>query len=498
MPDRNQTPADDALGLAGDDARMFDLAPISLWLEDYSGLKCHFEKLRSDGVQDLRAYLHGRPDLTLECSKLIRVLKVNRKTLGLFHARDLNELTSNLGRVFRDDMLDTHVEELSQLWDGQSEFASTTTNYTLSGTRLDIELKGTVLPGHEDTWRRVLIAIDDVTERETARRALEQSERYARGLFQHSPVSLWVEDFSAIRQLLQKLRDRGITDFRTFMDVHPDFIEQCMSEIRVIEVNNQTLKLFGAPDFNTLLRRLGDVFRDDMRHHFKEQLMELWNGNLFHQREVVNYTLDGTTLHLYLQLSVLPGYESTWSQVQIALTDITARKKAEAYLEYLGKHDVLSRLYNRSFYVDELNRLERKGPRPVTMIMIDLDGLKLVNDQLGHSVGDDLVARAGEVLNEAVGTQGYAARIGGDEFAVILPGYEESQGRELLQQIVDLAKLNNTFHGEPKLSFSSGLASSNGSEKLEEVMKRADDRMYEVKRHRYSLAAYDRRRDARR
>ena len=70
-----------------------------------------------------------------------------------------------------------------------------------------------------------------------------------------------------------------------------------------------------------------------------------------------------------LQFSVLPGFEDDWSLVQVALTDITARKKAEAYLEFLGKPDVLTKLYNRSFYVDELNRLERKGPFPVTIIM---------------------------------------------------------------------------------------------------------------------------------
>lgn len=72
----------------------------------------------------------------------------------------------------------------------------------------------------------------------------------------------------------------------------------------------------------------------------------------------------------------------------VALTDITARKKAKAYLELLGKHDVLTKLRNRSFYVDELNRLERKGPWPVTIIMADLNGLKRVSDQLGHAAGD--------------------------------------------------------------------------------------------------------------
>ena len=117
---------------------------------------------------------------------------------------------------------------------------------------------------------------------------------------------------------------------------------------------------------------------------------------------MVNYSLDGKELNVYMQFSVLPGHEHDWSRVQVALIDITARKKAEAYLEYLGKHDVVTKLYNRSFYVEELNRLERKGPWPVTMIMMDLDGLKVANDQLGHSVGDALLRRLGEVLNKVV------------------------------------------------------------------------------------------------
>ncbi|REM27004.1 GGDEF domain-containing protein, partial [Mycobacterium tuberculosis] len=77
--------------------------------------------------------------------------------------------------------------------------------------------------------------------------------------------------------------------------------------------------------------------------------------------------------------------------------DITARKKAEAYLEYLGKHDVLTQLCNRTYYTEELNRLARKGPWPVSIVAIDLNGLKQVNDQEGHAAGDSLLRRMGEV-----------------------------------------------------------------------------------------------------
>lgn len=466
-----------------DDAEMFELAPISLWLEDYTGLKALFDSWRQHGVTSLREFLREQPDKIQECSERIRVLKVNKRTLALYEADSLEHLVANLGKVFRADMLKTFVDELCQLWDGRTTFVSNTVNYTLSGERLDIQLKGTVLPGHEDTLGRVLLSIEDVTERETMRRQTAQAEEYARGLFEHSPVSLWVEDFSSVKQLIDDVRMRGIIDFRVFTDVHPEFVRRCLSEIRIIDVNQHTLDMFAAPDKPSLIARIGDVFRDDMHRHFREQLIDLWNEKLFHTREVVNYSLNGDELHVHLQFSVLPGHEHDWSLVQIALTDITARKKAEAYLEYLGKHDVLTKLYNRSFYVDELNRLERKGPFPVTIIMLDLDNLKVVNDQLGHAAGDTLLRRAGEVLTKAVDLPNCAARIGGDEFALLLPGVDAEGGLAMMENIEKLIVLNNQFYSASTLSMSAGMATSVPGERLEVVVKRADLEMYRDKRN---------------
>src|SRR5664279_3422105 len=376
-----------------DDAKMFDLAPVSLWIEDFSAVKALLEQWRAEGVVDIEAFLAADLDRVRQCSERIRILKVNRKTLSLFGARDLDHLMANLHRVLRDDTFKSHLEELAQLWNGKTSFATHSVNYSLTGERIDIQLNGMILPGHEQSWDRVMIAIEDVTERENARRRLADSENYAFGLFAHSPVSLWVEDFSGVKRLVDDVRARGVEDFRVFTDVHGEFVPRCMSEIRVLEVNSRTLELFCAPDKETLLHNLADVFRDEMEPHFREQLVDLWDGKLFQQREVVNYALDGTKLHLLLQFSVLPTHERDWSLVQVALTDITARKKAEAYLEYLGTHDVLTRTLNRSFFVDELNRLERKGPQPVTVIIADLNGLKTANDELGHAVGDTLLRR---------------------------------------------------------------------------------------------------------
>jgi diguanylate cyclase (GGDEF)-like protein len=266
-----------------------------------------------------------------------------------------------------------------------------------------------------------------------------------------------------------------------------------MSEIRVLDVNQQTLDLFKAPDTPTLLRRLGEVFRDDMRRSFREQLIDLWDGKLFQQREVVNYALDGSEVHVLLQFSVLPGHERDWSLVQVGLTDITARKKAEIYLEFLGTHDVVTKLYNRAFYVDELNRIERKGIRPVTVIVADLNGLKAINDQWGHAVGDSLLRRAGEVLGKVIEKPACAARIGGDEFALLLPGSDAQDGMLVMTEINRLVELNNQFYSGVSLSLSLGAATSAFAERLEDVIRRADAAMYESKRDFYSTPSEDRR-----
>lgn len=471
------------------DADIFELAPVAMWIEDFSEIRTQFDLWRAQGVEDLRAFLRADVSRVSACSSRIKILQVNAKTLELFEARDLDDLKDNLDKVFSGDMLETHISELVQLWEGRTTFSGSAVNYTLSGRRLDIQLRGAVLPGHEKTFGRLLITTEDVTAREDARRSEERNRLHAEGIFEYSPVSLWMEDFSAIYKLMERVRETGIVDFRVFLDVHPEFIQQCMSEIRVLDVNKATLDLFGAPDREVLFKRLPHVFRDAMEKPFKEQLVDLWEGRLHQHREVVNYALDGNERHLLMNFSVLPGHEADWSLVQVALTDITARKKAEAYLEYLGKHDVLTRLHNRAFYTDELNRLERKPLRPVSAIIIDLNGLKEANDQLGHEAGDALLRRFGEVLNGVASAPVTASRIGGDEFALLMPGSDYRAAQAMADTVRELLKINNQFYCDAPISMSLGFATSEPGETIESVVRRADAIMFEEKRAYYAEKA---------
>jgi PAS domain-containing protein len=258
---------------------MFELAPVSLWLEDYSALKQLLDRWRAEGVTDLQAHFAAHPDALQQCSAALRVVRVNQRTLDLFGAQDQQAFLGRLGDVFRDDMHAGLSCELQDLWNGSLSFANRTANYTLDGRRLDVQIRGRILPGHEDRWDCVLVSLEDVTAEVRSTRQLHRSEQYARDLFEYSPVSLWVEDFSAIKRLLDDVRAQGISDFATFLKVHPEFVSRCMQEIRVVDVNRQTLRMFGATDKLQLLSRLGRIFRDEMIDSFAEQLQDLWSGS---------------------------------------------------------------------------------------------------------------------------------------------------------------------------------------------------------------------------
>jgi diguanylate cyclase (GGDEF)-like protein len=127
------------------------------------------------------------------------------------------------------------------------------------------------------------------------------------------------------------------------------------------------------------------------------------------------------------------------------------------------------------------------------VIAIDLNGLKEANDGLGHSAGDAMLRRAGEVLAKLVERPACAARIGGDEFAILLPGTDEREGAIMIESIAGLIDVNNQFYSGPELSMAMGAATSEPHERLEETFKRADLRMYDAKRAHYRTSSQERR-----
>lgn len=453
---------------------LFEYAPVSLWEQDFSQIKRKFDELRGQGIESLDAYLRQHPDFVLECMQQIRVVNVNQKTVSMCAAGSKEVLIENLDRVFRDGMRHHFREELLALWNGDVSWSGEGLNYTLNGDAINIILHWRILPEFEQNWERVLVTIEDVTAR-------RQAERRFRSLFESSPISLWEEDYSAIKTYFDNLRAGGVTDLKSYLEGHPDEALYCASLIKVLNVNQKTLDMFGAASKEHLLQNLNLIFRDEMREHFSDELVDLWNGRLEYEREGINYSLNGEPIDIQLNFRIMPGHEQDFQWVLVSIQDITARKKAEAYLQYLGTHDVMTGLYNRAYFEETVQKIDSNRADPVSVVIIDLNNLKRVNDSMGHQAGDKLIRRMAEVLKAALGSSGDAARIGGDEFVVILPGVDGENAAEFLKHIQQLISLNNKYYREPELSVSLGSATSTPDMTLVKVINLADDEMYRNK-----------------
>jgi len=472
---------------------VYQHSPVSLWIEDYSLIRRQLEAIRDLGVTDFGRYLDEHPHVIESCMASIEVIDVNDYTLQLFRAPSREVLLANLHRIFRDDMRAHFKTELEDMWHGHLELGIEGINYALDGTPIYIQLSRRALPGYEKDWSRILLSLVDITERKRALDRAAENERYAQGLFEHSPISLWVEDYSGVRAWLDGLRKQGITNLPRHLAENPQVVTESLALIRVIDVNQKTLALHGAKSKDELLANLNVIFRDEMRVHWERELADMWKGKLDSEYEGVNYSLAGEPIDILMRASPLPGAETTWDRVLIAVSDITARKKAESYLSYLGTHDVLTGLKNRSFFEETLVKLQQENRYPVSNVIIDINGLKKANDSGGHEAGDALIRRAASVLTQAASDQDTIARIGGDEFAMLLSYQDERAARNLVAQLNTLVGMNNQFHGGIELSMSIGSATAYTGMKLTSVLRTADERMYAAKRAYYEGTGDDRR-----
>jgi diguanylate cyclase (GGDEF)-like protein len=151
---------------------------------------------------------------------------------------------------------------------------------------------------------------------------------------------------------------------------------------------------------------------------------------------------------------------------------------AEEKVLYVSIHDPLTDLYNRGYFEEEMARAERGRNFPVSVMMADLDGLKKINDTLGHAIGDRLIKDAANILRQAIRSCDVVARMGGDEFAVIFPGTDTASAAGVVDRIREIETEFNRGLREYQVRLSIGFATSDAGEPLSETLKMADERMY--------------------
>lgn len=168
--------------------------------------------------------------------------------------------------------------------------------------------------------------------------------------------------------------------------------------------------------------------------------------------------------------------------------ELAERRQFEKKLRFISYHDALTGLYNRTFFKQEMVRLETDHSKAVGIILCDVDGLKLINDTLGHEQGDALLNAAARIIRANIRAYDIAARIGGDEFAILLPGADNKLLADTCVQMRLAVDEYNTSHLELPLSISIGYAvgriSKDDTLTMKELFREADDNMYREKLHR--------------
>lgn len=164
------------------------------------------------------------------------------------------------------------------------------------------------------------------------------------------------------------------------------------------------------------------------------------------------------------------------SQVGLVL----ARKEAEEKIQYISFHDTLTGLFNRRYLEEEMKRLDTWRQLPISLIMVDVNGLKLINDAYGHDKGDELLKKAADVLRQSCRNEDIMGRWGGDEFVLVLPQTTVRDGERIGQRILEEADKAKIEHLPVSLSL--GLATKEVDKfPLTDVLKEAEDRMYRHK-----------------
>jgi diguanylate cyclase (GGDEF)-like protein/PAS domain S-box-containing protein len=445
---------------------IFHLAPLPILEEDLSEIKSAIDGIKAQGVRDFRQYLDSHPEFLQKAAHMIKVLDVNEATLKLFGAHSKEELLGSLDKIFVPESYSVFKELLIAMNEGKTHFESEGINQTLQGKRLDIFLT-IESPAEKAEFNQMLVGIIDITKRKRAEEALKQSEGKYRMLFEGAKDGIYITSREGI----------------------------------LVDANQSLLDLFGYTSEDLEGLDINRTYLDSAsRLRFQKAIEK--NGSV-RDYEIKLRKKDGTEIDCLISATLRRDSGRKIIGYQGIIHDITDYKRTEEELAYLATHDALTGLPNRMLFSDRLTLAlvqAQRHEQKLAVMLLDLDYFKDINDTLGHNEGDHLLR---EVSNRLVGIlrkSDTIARMGGDEFLLLLQEIaEERYAINIARKLVNAFRKPFVMNDhELHITTSVGIAIyPEDGEEIDTLLGNADIAMYHAKQkgrntyQRYTLAMKD-------